>query len=85
MTQVVIKKEKPCILAEEFFEAGLFVVEYFGENQVTGNTPFITSYDTDKEEMLLIMLGSGQKIHYEDNDYEKFIILEKGTVLEITV
>ena len=78
MTQVVIKKEKPCILTEEFFESGMFVKD---DDEV-----YITSYDTDRELMLLIALDNGDRIVFTEEDmYVKYTILEKGTVLEIIV
>jgi hypothetical protein len=79
MTQIVIKKEKPCILTEEFFEAGMFVVE------TNSKEVFITSFDQDTEKMLIISLKNGDKLGFKNPNYEKFVILEKGTVLEITV
>ena len=77
MTQIVIKKEKPCVLTEEFFEAGMYVKqdEYI----------FVTSYDADRELMLLICLSDGDRMVFTDSSYVKYDILEKGTVFEVTV
>lgn len=77
MTQVVIKKEKPIILAEEYFCAGLFVKD--------DEDIFITAYDTDRELMLLIELDTGDRRVFTDRVLVEYTILEKGTVLEITV
>jgi hypothetical protein len=77
MTQIVVKKEKPCVLTEEFFEAGMFVKQ--------DDDIFITSYDTDREKMLLICLSDGVKDEFTDSSYVQYTILEKGTVLELTV
>lgn len=78
MTQVVIKKEKPCVLTEEFFEAGMFVKDF-------NDDILITSLNLDNEEMMLISLTTGERSRFRDDTYYQCEIIDKGTVLEITV
>lgn len=76
MTQVVIKKEKPCILTEEFFEAGMYVFE---------NDFYITAFDQDDEKLILVCLSNGSQVEFTDSLNKKFTVIDRGTVLEITV
>lgn len=78
MTQVVVKKEKPCILTEEFFKSGMFVVDF-------DNDVYITAFDQDEKTMILVSLKFGERIVFCENHHQDLTILEKGTVLELTV
>lgn len=79
MTQVVIKKNVRPMLTRYNFISGLYVMDECGD-------VYITSHD-DRDTPFLVRLSLGERLRFNDLPpvAATFYILEKGTVLEITV